>query len=145
MANACELNKRVIYARDGAGRVVGRKLIGINADGCLIGFHTYTSLPGEAGNSALREVFRRYAADFAERCGLQLAQGGTVPTLFAEEWYDDGVVEWMVAEAQSPSAGSSHHRHHSHRQSEREDAKARENANGISEEREGAKVRENAK
>jgi len=99
VANACELNKRVVYATDGAGRVVGRKLIGINAEGALIGFYTYTSLTDDAGNQALRALFRRYLADFAARCRLLLGNEGTVPTLFAAAWYDDGVVAWSNEDA----------------------------------------------
>lgn len=93
VANACELNKRVIYACDSAGRVVGRKLIGLNAEGEMIGFHTYCSLSEETGQ-ALRAVFRQYAARFADRCGLHLADQGTVPLLFAEAWYDDEAAAW---------------------------------------------------
>jgi hypothetical protein len=94
IANACELNKRVIYATDGAGRVVGRKLIAISDDDKLVGFHTYSSLADEPARAALRGVFARYAAQFAKRCGLELADEGIVPKLFAEAWYDDGVTPW---------------------------------------------------
>jgi hypothetical protein len=94
VANACELNKRVIYAADGAGHVVGRQLVALNADGGLVGFHVYTSLPNQESAAALRALFRRYAADFAARCGLALADDGRVPLLFAERWYDDGIVPW---------------------------------------------------
>ena len=94
VANACELNKRVVYARDGAGHVVGRKLIGISEAGALVGFRTYTALAGKEENDALRAVFRHYAAAFASDCGLALADAGTVPTLFAEAWYDDGTAAW---------------------------------------------------
>jgi hypothetical protein len=94
VANACELNKRVVYATDGAGHVVGRKLIAINAEGALVGFQTYTSLPEDSSNQALRAVFRHYLHGFAERCRLALADSGRVPTLFAQDWYDDGTVAW---------------------------------------------------
>jgi hypothetical protein len=94
VANACELNKRVVYATDGAGRVVGRKLIGITTEGALVGFHTYSALSDEQANTALRDVFRHYLHRFAERCRLPLADAGDVPRLFAEAWYDDGVVAW---------------------------------------------------
>lgn len=93
IANACELNKRVIYAYDGAGRVVGRKLIGISDQGKLVGFHTYSTLGDEEGN-ALRALFHRYCADLAARCGLELADNGTIPHLIATQWYDDGTVAW---------------------------------------------------
>ncbi|MEO5952285.1 MAG: hypothetical protein ABIQ44_07460, partial [Chloroflexia bacterium] len=97
VANACELNKRVIYAYDGLNRVVGRKLIGINADGKMVGFYTYSTLGDEEGKE-LRSIFRRYCADFAKKCGLELSEKGTIPKLYAEAWYDDGVVEWSDSE-----------------------------------------------
>jgi hypothetical protein len=92
--NAAEQNKRVLYARDAAGRVIGRKLVGVTTEGTLVGFHTYTSLAGEAENRAVRACVGRYLRDFAGRCALPLADSGTVPTLFAEDWYDDGAVAW---------------------------------------------------
>lgn len=84
IANACELNKRVIYATDSTGRVVGRKLIGLNQEGKLVGFYTYSSLTNEPIREVLRAIFVRYAADFAARCRLELADEGVVPRLFAE-------------------------------------------------------------
>jgi hypothetical protein len=94
VTNACELNKRVLYASDGAGRVVGRKLIALNEDGELVGFRTYTALSDSAGNQVLTAIVREYVGQFAEQCGLQLAEKGPVPRLFAEAWYDDGIVSW---------------------------------------------------
>jgi hypothetical protein len=104
VANACELNKRVIYATDGAGRVVGRKLIGIAASGGLVGFHTYIALTDQTANRLLRQITRRYAAWFAARCNLGLADDGVVPTLFAERWYDDGVVPWSSDDDALPTS-----------------------------------------
>jgi hypothetical protein len=98
VANACELNKRVIYAYDGVGRVVGRKLIGIDKEGKLVGFYTYSTLGEKEGAVELRAIFNRYCAGFAARCGLELADVGTVPRLFAEKWYDDGTVAWDSTE-----------------------------------------------
>jgi hypothetical protein len=102
VANACELNKRVVYATDGSGRVVGRKLIGLTAEGALIGFRTYSALRDKVGNTALRAIFRRYLTAFAARCGLTLADAGTVPRLFATAWYDDGAVPWQDAGEPAP-------------------------------------------
>jgi hypothetical protein len=104
IANACELNKRVIYATDGAGRVVGRKLIAVGDDGKLVGFHTYSSLADEPARAALRAVFASYATDFATRCGLELADQGVVSRLFAEAWYDDGVTPWGEDRVSNPSS-----------------------------------------
>jgi hypothetical protein len=48
VANAAELNKRVIYATDNTGRVLGRKLIGLNAQHEIVGFRTlHLELPGQ--------------------------------------------------------------------------------------------------
>lgn len=119
VANACELNKRVVYARDGFGRVIGRKLIGVNAEGDLIGFYTYASLTEEAGNDAVRAIVRQYVTRFAEICRLRLADTGAVTTLFAEAWYDDGLIAWDDEEQAStgkisrPTAKKSHLGQHS--------------------------------
>lgn len=94
VANAIELNKRVIYTRDGAGRVVGRKLIGIGDNGKLLGFHTYANTSDPTQQDTLVHLIDRYAADFAKRCGLQTCDEGTVPKLFVDEWYDDGAQPW---------------------------------------------------
>lgn len=105
VVNACELNKRVLYARDATGRVLARKLIGINETGGLIGYQTYTSLSGE-GTQAVRRFVRHYVGEFANRCRLPLAHEGTVPRLFAERWYDDGRCSWNEDEELSPRPGS---------------------------------------
>lgn len=97
VANACELNKRVLYARDGSGRVVGRKLLGLDAEGRLLGYHTYCSLSDDAGNAALSALIRQYVGDFASRCGLELTDTGTIPCLFTQDWYDDGAIAWNEA------------------------------------------------
>ncbi|MDQ2686720.1 MAG: hypothetical protein M3Y28_02520 [Armatimonadota bacterium] len=102
VANACELNKRVVYARDGFGRIVGRKLIGINTEGELVGFHTYAALTDETGSRAVRAIMRRYVARFAADCGLTLSETGTVPTLLAEAWYDDGLAAWNEDDSERP-------------------------------------------
>lgn len=103
VANACELNKRVLYARDEAGRVVGRKLIAINAAGRLVGFHTYTVVTDRQSNTRLYASIRHYLGLFAAQAGLHLGETGPVPLLFAEDWYDDGIVAWEVD--QMTSAG----------------------------------------
>jgi hypothetical protein len=94
VANAIEQNKRVLFGRDDSGRVIARKLIGISESGELVGFYTYCSLSEEDGADAVRAAIREYLTEFAARCRLPLADAGTVPTLFAESWYDDGAVPW---------------------------------------------------
>lgn len=94
VANACELNKRVLYALDATGRVVARQLIGINDAGELVGFLVYVAVTNLRQAEELRAVVTRYTTAFAAHCGLTLANSGYVPQLFAEEWYDDGVRPW---------------------------------------------------
>ncbi|GAB4201056.1 MAG: hypothetical protein OHK0022_22700 [Roseiflexaceae bacterium] len=100
VANACELNKRVIYATDSNGRVVARQLIGISENWTLLGFHTYVTLDNEEAVNTLREIIERYTMAFAARCGLTLGDKGDVLRLFAEEWYDDGVQPWNAPAVQ---------------------------------------------
>lgn len=94
VANACDLNKRVLYAYDTTGRVVGRKLIAINDAGELVRFHGYSVLSEQPGNEHLRAIMRQYVVQFAAQCGLRLGEEGTVPLLCAQDWYDDGTVSW---------------------------------------------------
>ena len=43
VAAAVEVNKRVLYLRDARGRVQGRRLVALNRQGELLGFHSYGS------------------------------------------------------------------------------------------------------
>jgi len=94
VTNAVELNKRVIYARDMSGRVIGRKLLGIREDGCLLGFYTYASASTTETYDALQKIIDDYARNFAQRCNLTLAEDGDVPTLFCDNWYNAGTCPW---------------------------------------------------
>jgi hypothetical protein len=113
VANACELNKRVLYVTDARGRVVGRKLLAINDAGELVGFRTYTSLSDAAQNEAVRQAVRRYSRRFARRCGLLLGERGSVPLLLAQDWYDDGIEDWSANPKRRGRAGGSSRSPHS--------------------------------
>jgi hypothetical protein len=41
IASAVEISKRVLHLEDERGRIIGRKLIGITAQGQLFGFRSY--------------------------------------------------------------------------------------------------------
>ena len=100
VANACEANKRVVYAvDDNTGRIVGRELLGLTDDLKLLRFRVYTNVDTPAEAEALDAAFRRYVADFAARCRLATADTGTVPRLFARDWYDDGAHPWEAGTA----------------------------------------------
>lgn len=102
VANACELNKRVIYASDGHGRIVARKLIGVTTEHQLIGYYTYTTV-AETARERVQAIISRYCRDLAAAAGISLAHEGTLPTLFATAWYDDGARHWDDHLAPPPS------------------------------------------
>jgi hypothetical protein len=95
VANACELNKRVLYVRDARGKVIARKLIGISESEELIGYHLYSHVSGEDA-TILQTLVDDYLRRFAVACGLRRSDVGTVGRLFAASWYDDGAVPWSA-------------------------------------------------
>jgi len=88
-ANTADVNKRVLYARDARGTVVGRRLYCLTQEGALLAFHAYCH---DAGNG-----FAEASADFARRLakaiGTVVVGRGSVPRLLAPDWYDDGPVD----------------------------------------------------
>jgi hypothetical protein len=88
-ANVADVNKRVLFARDPAGRVVGRCLLALTATGGLLAFHAY------AHDSSLKfgEVVEAFARDLAARMRVMVVPHGEVPRLVAPDWYDDGPVD----------------------------------------------------
>ena len=90
-------NKQVVYARDRAGRPLGRQLLAICEAGRLVCFHVY-SAPGL--REQMLDLFQYYDQLFARRLGLPLHDNSDaeyeIRLLVAEEWYDDGA--WVPAE-----------------------------------------------
>ena len=93
VANAIELNKRVVYARDRKGHIVARQLWAISDEFRLIGFDVYSTY-SEQERLGLEAHFAAHAREFARSCGLELADTGAVENLVAPEWYDDGTRAW---------------------------------------------------
>ncbi|QIF04658.1 hypothetical protein [Roseimicrobium sp. ORNL1] len=94
MTNAMEANKQVIYARDSAGRVVGRQLIAISEEKRLVCFMVY---PSDVSDE-LETFFAAYDRDFATALQLPLEteKKYTMAAPLGLEWYDDGA--WKVPE-----------------------------------------------
>jgi hypothetical protein len=86
VANAADLNKRVLFAYDAAGKVIGRCLLAISTDGMLLTFHAYA----HDGSWDFTKVVRRWAGKLARAVGTELAPAGNVAKLVAPDWYDDG-------------------------------------------------------
>lgn len=95
IANATDVNKRVIYARDVEGKVVARKLIALSDEWRLLGYYTYTdSTWSKERQEALSAAVDDYACAFAGACGIPLGEGEEVRTLVSKSWYDDGSQGW---------------------------------------------------
>ena len=98
VANAIELNKRVVYARDKKGHIVARQLWAISEDYKLVGFDVYSTY-SETERAGLEAHFAAHAREWARSCGLQLADDGEIENLVAPEWYNDGVRAWEAERA----------------------------------------------
>jgi hypothetical protein len=68
-AAALDANKRVVYARDRGGKVVGRQLLGISEEDELVCFPVY---PDEV-SPALQELFLAYDLELGAHLGLRLS------------------------------------------------------------------------
>jgi len=88
-ANAADINKRVLYARDApgaAGRIVGRCRLAFTAHGELLSFGPYC----HDGNLDFVSLCDGFAGQLAQRMRAPRAAEGVVPTLVEPAWYDDG-------------------------------------------------------
>ncbi len=86
LANAADINKRVLYARDDAGRIEGRCLFALSDGGGLLVFHAYctnNSLP-------FGQYVATLAVDLARRMNTVVVKSGHVSCLVSDDWYDDG-------------------------------------------------------
>lgn len=107
VTNACDFNKRVIFARDENGKVIGRKLIAITKKWQLVGFRNYAGLESTKLNTALHRIFNQYCRDLAARCNMELSDDTNdcceVAHLVTTEWYDDGAVDWSDPQPENSS------------------------------------------
>ena len=85
-ANAADINKQVVYARDEKDRVVGRCLLALTEDGNLLTFESYCHDP----DLELGKMIGQLATTLALRMNRVLVPRGKVPCLVAPDWYDDG-------------------------------------------------------
>ncbi|NQZ67027.1 MAG: hypothetical protein HRT89_03050 [Lentisphaeria bacterium] len=100
VANAIEINKRVIYIRNEKGHVIGRKLIALSREGVLYGFNSY-------GKSEWTKILLDlFCYEFALKCKSRIAttkesnnMEDSEVKLFAK-WYNDGAedFDWWINE-----------------------------------------------
>ncbi len=84
VANAADINKRVLYARRGE-RVVGRCLLALTDAFAIVTFNPYCH-----ERIDFPAIVRDFATELAARMRTVVVAGGPVRTLLAREWYDDG-------------------------------------------------------
>lgn len=97
VANVVDYNKKVLYAKDGDGRIVGRKLIALSQDFQLLGFPVY-SLEKSEQSTQLKQFFKDYGASFAAYTEIELAEEGKVKSLHGCSDYIDDPVPWTKPE-----------------------------------------------
>jgi hypothetical protein len=86
VANAADINKRVLFARDAAGTIQGRCLLALDDEGRIVTFHVYAHADGAAMTAAVRGFVERLAAAM----GTSVMARGEIRPLVATDWYDDG-------------------------------------------------------
>jgi hypothetical protein len=85
-ANAADINKHVIYARDNNGRVLGRCLIALTERGALLTFAAYC----HDSRLGFADMVAALVMRMAEQMKTAVVPSGSVPCLVAPNWYDDG-------------------------------------------------------
>ena len=101
VTNAADVNKRVFYARRAEGVVAGRCLFALTDGGRILTFEAYA----HDGKLEFAQIVRAHALELAARMGTEVVGSGTVTTLLAHDWYDDGAVD-LVARFPALSEGS---------------------------------------
>jgi hypothetical protein len=86
VANAADINKRIIYGKTANGTVVGRCLIGLTAQGSILTFHPYSHI---AGNQ-FAEMVKIFITELSRQMNTIPAPNGKIQRLLSIEWYDDG-------------------------------------------------------
>jgi len=95
ISNALDVNKRVLYARDLEGRVVGRCLLALGDQGGILAHHPYA----HEASLGFDRLVSDYVRELAGRIGTQPVASERISLLVAEEWYDDTQVDVCETEA----------------------------------------------
>jgi hypothetical protein len=87
VSNAIDIDKAVVWARDPAGNIVGRRLIALTPHG-LVSYRTYTNRHG----LSLDGFFEKFLDAYAEDCGTKVTHKVSPGPLLSDDWYDDGSI-----------------------------------------------------
>ena len=91
VTNAADANKRVLYARDAAGAIVGRRLFAISREMKVIAYRSYVSVE-DARRAPLENAMRAYCTEWLARARLTPTTTGEPENLHGGFWYDDGAM-----------------------------------------------------
>lgn len=89
VANAVDVNKRVVYARTSSGQVVGRCLLALGDSGTLMTFNAYCN----DETFPFAEHMATFAAQLAEDIRTVVSHNDSVGLLVAPDWYNDGACD----------------------------------------------------
>jgi hypothetical protein len=87
VSNAIDIDKAVVWARDPAGNIVGRRLIALTPKG-VVSYRTYTNRHG----LSLNGFFTKFLDAYAEHCGTKVTHRVSPGPLLSDDWYDDGAI-----------------------------------------------------
>ncbi len=89
VANGIDINRRVLYARDWRGQVMGRCLFAIGDAGTIVNYRPYC----HDGQTEFELHVARFAAELAADMGTVVSHTDHVSPLVAPKWYDDGAYD----------------------------------------------------
>jgi hypothetical protein len=87
VSNAIDIDKAIVWAKEGGGNVVGRRLLALLPEG-VVQFRTYANRHG----LALDPFFDEFVEAYAAHCGTRTVRGGHPKPLLSDRWYDDGAI-----------------------------------------------------
>ncbi len=96
VAAALDVNKRVVFARRGDGRVVARQLVAISEDDRVV----FRTVYPENSGAALQDAFYEYDLALCANLGLEPVGGGDwrVASIVTRDDYDDGIWDRFMSE-----------------------------------------------
>lgn len=98
IANAVDLNKRVVYGKTAEGKIVGRCLFALNDSGEILTYYRYSHKSDDRFDVAVDAFAKELASQMRTSIGIS----GKVSKLVAKEWYDDGPwgdnLDWLGQE-----------------------------------------------
>jgi len=90
VCNAVDINKKVIWAKNEKGEILGRVLVGVTEKGKLAGFRIYNNDP----RLNLEPCFSNFLSSLAKELKTELTLKGKIEELVGKDWYNDGIIEW---------------------------------------------------